>query len=313
MRVNLLSTELDDNIQLVVARLRYGDNNRQFNFRRDDADPKLFRVASIRDPKTGKMLWPVEYSFVVYFNQAIGGVTSVSSDSLQTELNDVYLDIESVYGRYDFVIKAASQFDWSWYQSVLVTLRCRHIQRPNSSISKSYQISQTAQQDSYPVMLPDPDLYLFEVSKEYSTATNSPHIPAVLNEPTSRDVYLFSTLYRQRVLRLSASMDWQQVAMVIVSVSYAYSPTDSLQQVFQFTESDDAPSDSAPIKSTLNGSSSTRHLVHLPTGPRRGKTRVRSIRNPSRRYRYRQPQLRNRHVITQSKNRNHQKYYLLRR
>lgn len=241
VRVNLLSSELDDNIQLVVARLRYGDDNRQFNFRRGDTDPKLFKVASILDPKTGKMLWPVEYNFVVYFNQAIGGVTSVSSDSLQTELNDIYLDVESVYGRYDFMIKAASQFDWSWYQSVLVTLRCRHIQRPNSSISKSYQISQTAQQNSYPIMLPEPDLYLFDVSKEYSSAVNSPHISAVLNEPTSQDVYLFSTLYHQRVLTLSASMDWQQVAMVILSASYAYSPTDSLQQVFQFTESDAEP------------------------------------------------------------------------
>ncbi|GAK26680.1 hypothetical protein [Serratia liquefaciens] len=241
--VHLLSDEWDANVQLVTVRLRYGKDNKQFTFRKDDTGSKTFRSPSITDPKTGKMLWPVEYDFTVYLNQAVGGVRSVNSGPLPTELNDVYLDIESLYGRYDFVIKAASQFDWRWYQSVLVTLRCRHMKLPASSLSKSFQISETSQQHNYPVMLPNPDLYLFEVTKEYSCAANSPHIPAVLSEPTSQDVYLFSSLYHQRVLTLSADMDWQQVEMVLVSASYAYLPGDDdiLQQVFQFTESDAAP------------------------------------------------------------------------
>lgn len=243
VRVHLLSDEWDANVQLVTVRLRYGKDNKQFTFRKDDTGPKTFRSPSITDPKTGKMLWPVEYDFTVYLNQAVGGVRTVNSGPLPTELNDVYLDIESLYGRYDFVIKAASQFDWRWYQSVLVTLRCRHMKLPASSLSKSFQISETSQQHNYPVMLPNPDLYLFEVTKEYSCAANSPHIPAVLSEPTSQDVYLFSSLYHQRVLTLSADMDWQQVEMVLVSASYAYLPGDDdiLQQVFQFTESDAAP------------------------------------------------------------------------
>ncbi|WP_269934601.1 hypothetical protein [Serratia liquefaciens] len=243
VRVHLLSDEWDANVQLVTVRLRYGKDNKQFTFRKDDTGPKTFRSPSITDPKTGKMLWPVEYDFTVYLNQAVGGVRSVNSGPLPTELNDVYLDIESLYGRYDFVIKAASQFDWRWYQSVLVTLRCRHMKLPASSLSKSFQISETSQQYSYPVMLPNPDLYLFEVTKEYSCAANSPHIPAVLSEPTSQDVYLFSSLYHQRVLTLSADMDWRQVEMVLVSASYACLPGDDdiLQQVFQFTESDAAP------------------------------------------------------------------------
>lgn len=243
VRIHLLSDELDANVQLVTVRLRYGKDNKQFTFRKDDIEPKTFRSPSITDPKTGKMLWPVDYDFTVYLNQAVGGVRSVNSGPLHTELNDVYLDIESLYGRYDFVIKAASQFDWRWYQSVLVTLRCRHMKLPASSLSKSFQISETSQQHDYPVMLPNPDLYLFEVIKEYSCAANSPHIPAVLSEPTSQDVYLFSRLYHQRVLTLSADMNWQQVEMVLVSASYAYLPGDDdiLQQVFQFTESDAAP------------------------------------------------------------------------
>jgi len=243
VRISLLSDELDDNIQLVMARFRYGSKSEQFTFREGDTKPKRFRSPSMTDPKTGKMLWPVEYDFTVYLNQAVGGIRSVSSGALQTELNDVYLDIESLYGRYDFVIKTASLFDWRWYQSVLVTLRCRHIGMPVSSLSKSFQISQTAQQDSYPVMLPNPDQYLFDVTKEYSSAVNSPHISAELNEPTSQDVYLFSSLYHQRVLTLSASMDWQQVESVLVSASYAYLPGDEtppLQQIFQFTEIDAA-------------------------------------------------------------------------
>jgi hypothetical protein len=244
VRINLLSDELDDNVQLVMVRLRYGPDNKQYTFRQGDTKPKIFRSPSIIDPQTGKMLWPVEYDFTVYLNQAVGGVRSVSSGALQTELNDVYLDIESLYGRYDFVIKAANLFDWRWYLSVLVTLRCRPIGQTASSLSKSFQISQTAQQDSYPVMLPNPDQYLFDVTKEYSSAANSPHISAVLTEPTSQDVYLPSSLYHQRVLMLSASMDWQQVESVMVSASYAYLPGDDtppLQQIFQFTETEAAP------------------------------------------------------------------------
>ncbi len=187
------------------------------------------------------MLWPVEYDFTVYFNQSIGGVTSVSSGSLQTEMSEVFLDVESLYGRYDFAIEAAQQFDWQRYQSVLVTLRYRHRQQPNSSVSRSFQLDQTSPRAHYPVMLPEPDEYQFDVDKTYSAAVNSPHISAELQEPTGQDVYLFSTLYRQRVLTLSADMDWRRVEMVIVSASYACTPAETLQQVFQFTESDAAP------------------------------------------------------------------------
>ncbi|WP_112289223.1 hypothetical protein [Rahnella sp. AN3-3W3] len=243
VQISLLTPELDSNVQLVMARLRYGENIQQFTFRNGDVQPKHFKAPSILDPKTGKMLWPVGYDFTVYFNQPFGGVNSVSSGDLYTELDDIYLDLDSVYARYDFLIAAASQFDWNWYQSVLVTLRCRHMLLPASVVSKSFQITAGSPPVHYPVTLPNPDLYLFEVIKDYSSAVNSPHIAAEMNEPTSQTVSLFSSLYHQRVLMLSATLDWQEVGQVIVSASYAWSATDSnatLQQVFKFTESDAA-------------------------------------------------------------------------
>lgn len=239
VHINLLTSDLDSNIQLVVVRLRYGENSQQFTFRKGDIQPKTFRMPSLLDPKTGKMLWPVEYDFTVYLNQSVGSVTSVSSGPMQTEMDDIYLDLDSVYGRYDFVIKAASQFDWNWYQSVLVTLRCWRILRPESIVSKRFQISQASPLVDYPVMLPNPDLYLFDVTKEYSSAVNSPHLPAVLNEPANQDIPLFSTLYHQRVLTISAGLDWEEVEQAIVAVSYPWSPTnnaDCLQQNFTFSE-----------------------------------------------------------------------------
>lgn len=241
VQINLLTPELDSNIQLVMVRLRYGDNIQQYAFRNGDVQPKHFKAPSIIDPKTGKMLWPVGYDFIVYFNKPFGSVTSVSSGDLQTELDDIYVDLDSVYARYDFLIQAASQFNWDWYQSVLVKVNCRHRLLPSPVVTKSFQISPASLKDDYPVTLPTPDLYFFDVTKEYSSAVNSPHLSAVINEPTSQDISLFSSLYHQRVLTLFAKMDWQEVAEVIVSVSYPYSPTDEnacLQQVFQFTESD---------------------------------------------------------------------------
>ena len=243
VQINLGTPELDSNIQLVMVRLQYGDNIQQYTFRNGDTQPKHFKAPSIIDPNTGKMLWPVGYDFIVYFNKPFGKVTSVSSGDMQTELTDIYLDLDSVYARYDFLIQAASQFNWDWYQSVLVTVCCHHRLLPGSSVSKRFQISPTSQTDDYPVTLPNPDLYFFDVTKEYSSAVNSPHLSAVLNEPTSQDITLFSSLYHQRVLTLFANMDWQEVEEVIVSVSYPYSPTDEnacLQQVFQFTENDAA-------------------------------------------------------------------------
>ncbi|WJV64989.1 hypothetical protein PCO86_11595 [Pectobacteriaceae bacterium CE70] len=238
---HLLSSTLDSNVQLVVVSFRYGGETRQqIVFDHDDTQPKIFKVPSITDSQTGKMLWPVEYDFTVYFNQAIGSVTSVQSDRMNTTLTEVYLDVESVYARYDFVIEAASHFNWQWYQSVLVTIYCRHIQLPDSSISRIFQVTKASPKNNYPVMLPNPDLYQFEVIKNYSKADNSPHISAQLSEVTSQDVFLFSSLYHQRVLTLSASMDWQEIDKAVVFASYPYLPTDgnaSLQQTFLFTES----------------------------------------------------------------------------
>ncbi|POZ60342.1 hypothetical protein [Chromobacterium alticapitis] len=158
-----------------------------------------------------------------------------------TVVNNIYLDIESLYGCYNFVIKAGEQFDWQRYTSVLVTLCCRHRQQPTRILSRSYPITQTTSQVKLPVMLPDPDKYQFELSKSYSAGPNSPHISVVLKEPTSQDVYLSSTLYRQHTLILLANMDWHRVAHVTVFASYACSPAERLYQQFQFTESDAGP------------------------------------------------------------------------
>lgn len=226
-----------------MVRMRYGESIRQYAFRKGDIEPKQFEIPSIIDRETGKMRWPVGYDFIIYFNKPFGGISSVSAGERQTELDDIYLDLDSVYGRYHFVIAAAKTFNWHWYQSVLVTVRCRHMLLPDSSVSKSFQISPASPTVDYSVTLPQPDLYLFEVTKEYSSEVNSPHYPAVLTEPTSQDISLFSTLYHQRMLTLHANMDWQDIEEVIVSASYACSATDSnssLQQTFKFTESDAA-------------------------------------------------------------------------
>ncbi len=127
-----------------------------------------------------------QYDFTVYFNQSIGGVTSVSSGSLQAEMSDVFLDVESLYGRYDFAIETAQQFDWQRYQSVLVTLRYRHRQQPNSSVSRSFQLDQTSPRAHYPVMLPEPDEYQFDVNKPTAPPSTHRIFPPAENRPAGR-------------------------------------------------------------------------------------------------------------------------------
>lgn len=241
---NLIASELDDNIQLVVATLNYGSTSLPLIFSRDDPSAKVFKVPSIIDEKTKTMVWPVSYQFTLYFNQAIGGVTSIQSEKMVTSLTEIYLDVESLYSRYDFVIKAENNFNWQWYQSILVTIKCSHLQDKNNNISKSFQITQQSLQDKYSVMLPEPDLYQFEVTKQYSKADNSSHISANIIEPTSQDVFIFSSLYKQRVLKILASFDWEEVLQAIVYVSYNYLPANPsavLQQNITFTESNATP------------------------------------------------------------------------
>lgn len=238
VRINLLTPELDSNISLVIVRLDYGGNIQQFTFCSGDNQPKRFKMAAIIDPNTQKMLWPVHYDFTIYFIQPFGDRIQAESSVLQTELDDIYLDLDSIYGRYNFIIGAASQFDWSWYQSVLVTLRCSHRLQPAPRVSESFQISATSPPVHYPVTLANPDLYLFEVTKEYCSALNSPHISGELIEPANQDITLFSRLYKQRELTLCVDVNWNEIEQVMVSASYAYCSTDRnaiLQQVFLFT------------------------------------------------------------------------------
>lgn len=242
VNVHLLNPELDDNILLVVANMTYGKQNQALKFNAGAPQPQTFSRPSILDPNTGEMVWPVSYQFTVYFQQPIGGLASVSSGPMSTSLGDVFLDVESLYARYDFTIKTQSHFNWDWYDSVLVTVICQHLRQKNNRIAKSFLLDQHTTHVNYPQMLPDADLWQFDVTKQYSNAANAPHIPVTLNQAIGQDVFIFSTLYPQRTLQVAAGFDWQVVRQATVFLSYNSGPDGPvLQQMQMFTEDGENP------------------------------------------------------------------------
>ncbi len=242
VNVNLLNPRLDDNIQLVAAALNYGTDSASLLFRRDKPDTQPFSAPSQLDPQTHKMLWPVSYSFTVYLAQSVGGISSITSSVMETSLDDIYLDIESLCCRYDFTLEAVSDFNWQWYRSVLVTLNYSLLPDGKIFTAKSFRLSRETPGDSYPLLLPDPDRYQFSVTCQYTPEDNSPHIPVSRTQPTGQDVLVFSRLYPQRQLRLEAGFDWQKVDQALVFVGYGYAPdAPMLRQTFTFNADNPAP------------------------------------------------------------------------
>ncbi|MFJ5328959.1 hypothetical protein [Pectobacterium versatile] len=238
IRAQLLTPELDENIQLVTLNLTYGSPRPPLVFSRNNMAAKTFCVSAITDPVTKKMSWPVEYQFTLYFTHPVGGVMSASSAIMSTSLTELFLDIESLYSRYNFVIAAEKKFNWSWYASILVNITCTHIENKENSTSRIFHITQEKPHEEYSIMLPDPEYYIFSATKEYITRANTPHIPVKLYQPTSQDVTLFSRLYKQRTLIISPKLNWVKITQVLVNVTYCYdkSTFKSLKEEFYFSE-----------------------------------------------------------------------------
>lgn len=238
IRAQLLASELDENIQLVTLNFTYGGSQPPLVFSRNNMAAKTFCASVITDPVTKKTSWPVEYQFTLYFNRPVGGVMSASSAIMSTSSTELFLDIESLYSRYNFVISAEKKFNWSWYASILVNITCTHIKNKENSTSKNFYITQKNPHEEYSIMLPDPENYTFSATKEYSTRANTPHIPVKLYQPTSQDVTLFSRLYKQRTLIISPKLNWMKITQVLVNVTYCYDqPTSkSLKEEFYFSE-----------------------------------------------------------------------------
>ncbi|SLM62580.1 MULTISPECIES: hypothetical protein [Dickeya] len=235
VNAQLLTPQLDANIKFVVLNLTYGTTTQSLVFSASKSGPQKFIAPSMIDPVTKRMVWPVEYSFTLNFNHPIGGVTNVTSAKMTTAMTELYLDVESLYSRYRFMIHAAKDFDWQWYSAIFVKIVCYQINHVDNHIAKSLLINRDNPSCEYELMLPEPEGYQFEVFKEYSVADNAAHIAAKIHEPTSQDITLFSRLYKQRQLLIVAGFNWEEIDQVIVTARYLASPSQTLKQDFSFS------------------------------------------------------------------------------
>jgi hypothetical protein len=236
--ISLLTEHLDPGIALVQLNMTYGDTCTSLLFTPSDLASKHFRAPSKINPKTGKMIWPVSYQFTVHFSQAVGGSFSIESARMETDLNQVYLDVASLYTHYLFQISAVPTFNWTWYNNVVVTISYAPLNNPEAIQSRAFQLTQEHQADQYEVLISDPSQYQFSVIKNYTAKDNSPHLSASLETPANQNVFLYSPTYAQRTLIITATMDWPNIKQTLVIARYYYdksNPELALQQRLLFT------------------------------------------------------------------------------
>lgn len=244
VEASLVTECLDPNISLIHLQLTYGTNLQSYVFTPTDLTSKKFKAPSIVDPKTGKMEWTVSYCFTVHFNQAIGGRFAISSQTMTTELNQIFLETSSLYSQFLFNINVLPSFNWDWYSNVITTIGYAPLSDLNSVQSRAFQLTKTDQTAQYQVMLPDPSQYQFMVSKNYTVTENSPHISATTPAPANLDIIVSTPVFAQRTLLISASVNWQKLHQILVIAHYQYdsdTPEHTLQQRLLFTPQETAP------------------------------------------------------------------------
>jgi hypothetical protein len=219
VKVSLLTLGLEQGISLVTVVLKYNGQTKTYSFDADNLTDKQFSVDSEVDSTSGSIVWPVDYCYTLYFSESINGIYQVSSESRSTTLEQVFIDVNALYQLYAFNIKTVECFNWDWYKSVIVTISCNTEQQPNN-FSQTYLLDKNTNTKQLTLSLPKPEQFSFSTQLKYVVNENSPHLPAVINQPSAQDSYIYSTIYQQRKLLLKADYDWNKIKQVTVHLSY---------------------------------------------------------------------------------------------
>ncbi|HCB1502468.1 TPA: hypothetical protein MYO83_005422 [Klebsiella michiganensis] len=236
--INLLNPQLDDNILAVSILMCYGDIKEIFIFSHDNVDTQCFETFVIKEPHTQKISFPVNYSFTLYFENAVCGQSEVTSEVMQTSLAEIYLDVDSLFSRFSFMIETSAHFNWQWYQSVQVTIIRQNIYQLRDEILKSFVITALGSKIEFSTLLLNPNCYHFYIEKIYTPTDNSPHLEKKSRHSVGQNILLNAELYPQRKLQIfTENVNWQIVKKVSVFARYLCNQQGVvLQQKFTFNK-----------------------------------------------------------------------------
>jgi hypothetical protein len=220
VKISLLNPALEPGISLVTVVLKYNGQTKTFSFDEDNLTDKIFSVDSEIKGSSGSIVWPVDYSYTLYFTESMNGISQVSTESRSTTLEQIFIDVNSLYQRYVFNIKTVNSFNWDWYKSVIVTIDSGTEQQPNHNFSQTYLFDEKTNTKKLTLSLPKPEQFSFSTKFKYIVNDNSPHLPAVMTQPSAQDTYLYSMIYQQRKLLLKANYDWTKFKQVLAHLSY---------------------------------------------------------------------------------------------
>ncbi|WP_017346985.1 hypothetical protein [Pantoea sp. A4] len=239
---HLLETELDSNILLLLLNVRYGEKDHNYTFNQEDVASKTFSVPAIIDADKA-MRWPVAYQFSLYFRTAIAGISEVHSDWQETSLEEAWIDAAALYSQYHFSFLAVPGFNWQWYSQVTLNVACTQYSESQRPVAQSLILTEQAPTAAWPVMLPGIENFQFSLKAEYQRVAGLPHLPATLHYPIGQQAMLYSSLFPQRSLLISASADWQQIRQIqaIVQFRCGDSTTPILKQTFLFNQDRASP------------------------------------------------------------------------
>ncbi|NIF22880.1 hypothetical protein [Candidatus Pantoea multigeneris] len=234
---HLLDSELDSNILLLLVNITYGEIHQNVYFTAEDSLSKTFSAPAIIDEETGRTYWPVQYSFTLYFQSAIAGISQIHSDVYTTTLEEAWIDAASLYSRYNFTLLAEPDFNWQWYEKITLELTCVASNEEQKSTGNSLILTSQQPEAGWSVLLPGIDNFQFNLAARYQRAAGLPHLPATVSYPIGQQAILSSRLYPQRCLLVSASADWQKISQILAVVQFPYAGDSSpvLKQTMQFT------------------------------------------------------------------------------
>lgn len=233
MLIHLVDEGIAEGISSVNVHLKYGTDEKQIIFTKEDLKPKLYKTKAILDPG-GKMIWPVSYYFEVNFVQPGLEVSQVSSAEMVTEGTQLYLNLDSLLANYHFDIKPFPNFNWEWFTSVQAKLIA--FNNANDQLEKIFKVyppGHTTFQHSWLLPYSDKDQFRFKTEYTYEPKSNR-HLPGPIERPVNQLVMVPIAAFPQRQLTIEQNYDWEYLDQVILTVFFQYCENATSKQAFTF-------------------------------------------------------------------------------
>jgi len=221
LTAHLLNESLLDAVKYIALHIKYGSSIEKMVFKSGQTQPQSIEMDMFIDPVSKEANRDLSYSFQVFFKNSVAGITVVKSENFVSSSDHIYLNISSCISKVEFDIKTVSQFNWDWYQSVVVTLK-GEAKGGQNQFEEILLLTKNVDRITKVIDLPHPDKFEYIANFNYTSANNSPHVNTEVIRPVKQHVMAFRQIYPQKKFTIETAFDWSVLEEVKVYVSYEY-------------------------------------------------------------------------------------------